>query len=151
LTYAAAGGHAFIDRALHLPRCWVDDPDRCRTADVPEGVEFATKPALARAMIARALDVGTPASWVSGDEVYGNDPHLRAELHQRRIGYVLAVACDHHVPTGAGKIRADALATRVPKHGRQRLSCGDGAKGRRYYDWASVDLTVPTHPGNTGC
>jgi SRSO17 transposase len=28
LTYAAADGYAFIDRALYLPRSWADDPDR---------------------------------------------------------------------------------------------------------------------------
>jgi SRSO17 transposase len=146
LTYASGRGHAFLDRALYLPRSWVDDPDRCRAAGIPDDVEFATKPALARAMIARALDAGTPASWVAGDEVYGNDPQLRAELHRRRIGYVLAVACDHRVPTGVGQLRADVLAGRVPKCGWQRLSCGKGAKGHRYYDWAAVDLDMP-EPG----
>ena len=69
LVYAALSGHAFIDRALYLPRCWAQDPARRREAAVPAGVEFATKPALARAMIARALDAGTPAAWVAGDEV----------------------------------------------------------------------------------
>src|SRR5262245_64503700 len=29
-------------------------------------------------MLARALDAGVPAGWVAGDEVYGNDPALRA-------------------------------------------------------------------------
>lgn len=43
-------------------------------------------------MISRALDAGTPAAWVTGDEVYGADPGLRADLQARRIGYVLAVA-----------------------------------------------------------
>ncbi|MDT5276572.1 MAG: hypothetical protein QOG95_3504, partial [Mycobacterium sp.] len=36
----------------------------------PEDVAFATKPALATEMIIRALDAGTPAGWVAGDEVY---------------------------------------------------------------------------------
>src|SRR4051794_41948430 len=29
LTYAAARGHALIDRELYLPRSWTEDPDRC--------------------------------------------------------------------------------------------------------------------------
>jgi SRSO17 transposase len=37
-------------------------------------------------MIRRALDAGVPASWVAGDEVYGADPRLRAELQARQIG-----------------------------------------------------------------
>ena len=31
-------------------------------------------------MITGALDAGTPAAWVTADEVYGQDPKLRAEL-----------------------------------------------------------------------
>jgi SRSO17 transposase len=147
VVYAAAGGHAFIDRALYLPKSWTADPDRCRAAGVPEQVGFATKPALARAMIARALDAGTPASWVAGDEVYGNDPQLRADLHERGIGYVLAVARDHQVRTGIGKRRAVDLAVRLPTEVWQRHSAGSGAKGHRLYDWALVDIDEPDTPG----
>ena len=58
LTYAAPGGHALIDRELYLPRSWTRDPARCAAAGIPAGTAFATKPALARRMIARALDAG---------------------------------------------------------------------------------------------
>ena len=61
LSYAGRGGHALIDRELYLPRSWTADPARCRAAGIPAGVQFATKPALARAMISRALDAGIPA------------------------------------------------------------------------------------------
>jgi len=44
LVYAAKAGHAFIDRALYLPKSWTSDPDRCRAAGVPDDVTFATKP-----------------------------------------------------------------------------------------------------------
>ena len=97
LVYAGEGGHAFIDRELHLPKSWTGDPDRMAEAGVPADVEFATKPELARTMIARALDAGVPAGWVAGDEVYGADPQLRADLHARKLGYVLAVASNHRV------------------------------------------------------
>ena len=77
-----------------------------------------------------------PARWVAGDEVYGADPVLRAELEARRVGYVLAIGCDRRVPTAAGPMRADELAAGLPKRAWQRLSAGPGAKGQRYYDWA---------------
>jgi SRSO17 transposase len=147
LVYAAEHGHAFIDRALYLPRSWTADPDRCRAAGVPDDAAFATKPALAREMIARALDAGTPAAWVAGDEVYGNDPRLRADLHTRQIGYVLAVACDHHVTTAAGKRKAVDLVDRLPARVWARHSAGIGAKGHRVYDWALLDITEPGTPG----
>lgn len=147
LVYAGAGGHAFIDRALYLPRSWTENAQRLRAAGVPDDVAFATKPALARAMIARALDDGTPAGWVAGDEVYGNDPNLRADLHGRGIGYVLAVARDHRVCTPAGYHQAIDLAASVPPQSWQRLSAGPGAKGHRYHDWAWVEITVDEAPG----
>jgi hypothetical protein len=34
-------------------------------------------------MVACALDAGTPARWVAGDEVYGDNPHLRATMEGR--------------------------------------------------------------------
>jgi SRSO17 transposase len=150
LVYAGERGHAFIDRALYLPKSWTSARGRCAAAGVPDEVGFATKPALAREMVARALDAGTPAAWVAGDEVYGNDPRLRADLHQRRIGYVLAVACDHHVTTAAGKQKAADLAARLPARVWARLSAGAGAKGDRVYDWALIDITE-TEPETPGC
>ena len=155
LTYAAARGHALIDRELYLPRSWTDDPDRCAAAGVPAGVGFATKPALATAMLIRALNAGVPARWATGDEVYGADPELRAALENRRVGYVLAIAGNRRLPTAAGPIRADALAAAVPRRAWQRLSAGAGAKGQRYYDWAWLELPAPARPGaeeaSAGC
>jgi SRSO17 transposase len=110
LMYASDAGHALIDRELYVPRGWIEDPDRCRVAGLPERVGFATKPALATRMLARALDAGVPAAWVTGDEVYGADPKLRAELEARGIGYVLAVACNHRV-VAAGTATAPMICS----------------------------------------
>jgi SRSO17 transposase len=141
LTYTTTAGHTLIDREVYLPKSWTTDPARCAQAGVPEGRSFATKTELARQMIVRALDAGMPAGWVAGDEVYGAAPTLRATLEQRGIGYVLAVACDHHVATATGSHRADELVAGLPKRAWQRLSAGQGAKGHRYYDWAWIGLT----------
>jgi SRSO17 transposase len=84
LAYAAPSGHALIDRELYLPKSWAGDPGRCQAAGIPEGTVFATKPALARRMLARTLDAGAPAGWVAGDEVYGSDPALRSDLEHHR-------------------------------------------------------------------
>jgi SRSO17 transposase len=140
LTYAARRGHALMDRALYLPRSWTDDTDRCREAGVPDGVEFATKPALATAMITRAIEAGVPAAWVAGDEVYGADPQLRKAIRDHRLGYVMQVAANRRVPTHAGPIRVDGLAATLPDAAWQRYSCGPGSKGHRYYDWAWIAL-----------
>ncbi|MBO3737524.1 IS701 family transposase [Actinoplanes flavus] len=142
LSYASPLGHTLVDVALYLPRSWAEDPGRRAEAGVPETVTFATKPQLARRLIDTALAGGLPCRWVAGDEAYGGDPHLAAALRGRRLGYVLAVACSHHVPTGLGKHRADQIAAGLPKHAWQRISAGDGAKGHRYYDWAFITLPL---------
>ncbi|NVI86433.1 IS701 family transposase [Actinomadura sp. BRA 177] len=140
LAYSTPLGHAAIDRELYVPRSWTQDAGRCRAAGIPDTVAFATKPALAARMIGRALDAGVIASWVTGDEVYGGNPHLRTDLERRGIGYVLAVACDHRLATHGGKFRADALVKKLPKRAWQKLSAGAGAKGQRFYDWALADI-----------
>jgi hypothetical protein len=56
---------------------------------------------------------------------------------------VLAVSRDHVLTVPAGRIRAGALAGMLPKSAWQRLSCGDGAKGSRRYDWALIAASRP--------
>ena len=147
LAYVAPAGHALIDRELYLPKSWTAGPGRCAAAGIPAGTAFATKPTLARRMLARTLDARVPAGWVAGDEVYGSDPGLRSDLEKRETGYVLAVACRHTFTTGLRTSRAGELARRLPKSAWQRYSAGPGAKGHRYYDWAWI-CTDPGLPGH---
>jgi SRSO17 transposase len=148
LTYAGARGHAMIDRELYLPTSWTSDEPRLAEAGVPDDIGFLTKPALATGMIIRALNAGVEARWVAGDEVYGADPLLRAELESRRVGYVLAIGCDRRIPTQAGLLRADEIAAGLPRRAWQRLSAGAGAKGQRFYDWALVSHPDPAGPAD---
>jgi SRSO17 transposase len=147
LAYASAKGRAFIDRELYLPRCWTDDPDRCRAARVPAEVEFRTKPQLARVVLERALDAGSPAAWVTADEAYGGDPALRCWLEARGLSYVLAVKCTEPLaipgPNGSARASAEQLAAGVPAEQWVMASAGHGAKGRRLYDWTRVELALP--------
>jgi len=150
LTYAAPRGHALIDRALYLPRSWAEDPQRCADAAIPnEHRGFATKPRLARTLIARAIEAKIPAGWVAGDEVYGADAHLRADIRTHGLGYVLAIAANRRVPTHAGPIRVDKLPALIPAHAWQRRSAGAGAHGPRLYSWAWFRL-LPEGDTDTG-
>jgi SRSO17 transposase len=108
-------------------------------------VTFATKPELAWQMIERAADADVPFSWVTGDEVYGGNPKLRQRLEERQLPYVMAVACSEMITVPAGSFRADELASRVPAGAWQRLSCADGSKGPRLYDWALADTASAGH------
>ncbi|SDI59565.1 SRSO17 transposase [Sinosporangium album] len=146
LAYASPRGRALIDRDLYLPReSWIADADRCAAAKIGPEVGFRTKPQLLQAMIERALAAGVPFAWVTADEAYGDNGPLRRFLEDERLGYVMAVSRDHQISTAAGKVRADVMATRVPRTGWQRLSCGAGSKGERWYDWALVATAASTH------
>ena len=141
--YVSARGHAFIDRALYLPKSWTSDPARLAAAHVPEAVAFATKPALAVQMIERALATKVPFSWVAADAVYGVGDVEQA-LRRACTGYVLGVKSDHHFGSWGNKPpvagRADEIARDLEPDAWQRLSAGEGAKGARLHDWAYCEL-----------
>lgn len=139
LTYASPHGRAFIDVRLYLPASWCDDRGRCLAAGVPDGIEFATKPHLALAMIEDAVAAGVRVGFVTGDEVYGADPVLRCGLRRLGLGYVLAIARNQPVQaTEPVRIRPDDIAADLGGVAWERRSAGPGVKGERFYDWAFV-------------
>ena len=142
-AYVSARGHAFIDRALYLPKSWTGDPVRLAATHVPEAVAFATKPALAVQMIERAVAAYVPFSWVAADVVYGVGDVEQA-LRRACKGYVLGVKSDHYfgswsrTPPVGGK--AQEIAQELEPDEWQRLSAGQGTKGPRFHDWAYLEL-----------
>jgi SRSO17 transposase len=150
LAYASPKGRAILDRELYLPREWVEDWERRADAGVPEGVTFQTKPQLARVMLERAIEAGVPASWVTGDEVYGGDRRLRVWLEQEEVPHVLAVKSNEPlwVATDRGPAQIAAqLVAQVSPEAWVRLSTGEGAKGPRIYDWSRVAIWPLKEPG----
>ena len=142
-AYVSRHGHAFIDRALYLPKTWAEDPARRTAAHVPETVEFATKPRLARAMIERALAARVPFAWVAADTVYGVG-EIEMALRRAGRGYVLGVTGTHQVRSWGVQpfmvSTAETVARSLPKDAWQGLSAGDGTKGPRLHDWAYLPL-----------
>jgi SRSO17 transposase len=142
-AYVSRHGHAFVDRALYLPKAWTDDPARLKAAHVPPGVGFASKPQLAVDMIERAITAGVPFAWVAADSVYGVGA-VEMVLREAGKGYVLGVTSDHvfhswgRKPCLAGT--AEAIAQELDRKAWKRLSAGDGTKGPRVYDWAYLEL-----------
>ncbi|MGC1582801.1 MAG: IS701 family transposase [Candidatus Acidiferrales bacterium] len=142
-SYVSHHGHAFIDRALYLPKEWTDDRARLKAAHVPETVGFATKPQIARRMIARAIAAKVPFCFVAADSVYGTGD-IEAVLRKAGKGYVLGVA-SNHVFRSWGKKQliggtAAKIAQNLPKNAWRRLSAGEGTKGPRLHDWAYLEL-----------
>jgi SRSO17 transposase len=142
-AYVSRHGHAFIDRALYLPKAWTDDPARLSAAHVPPGATFATKPRLALAMLGRAIAAGVPFAWVAADSVYGVG-EIETALRRAGKGYVLGVNGSHPFnswgdkPPVAGT--AEEIARALPASAWARLSAGEGTKGPRLRDWAYLEL-----------
>jgi SRSO17 transposase len=108
---------------------------------VPESTDFATKPALAQAMIERVLAAGVPCGWVTGDSIYGGDRKLRVCLEQHQQPFVLAIAANEPLMWQGPRCReARQIALSVEPQQWQQLSVGKGAKGPRLYDWAWTPL-----------
>jgi SRSO17 transposase len=148
LTYRSVKGHGLIDRQLCLPAAWTDDRPRCREAGIPDAVEFATKPQIAKTLLARALDAGVSVGWVTADEAYGQVKSPRVWLEERDVSYVLAThRNDDTITTTMGTCRADELIAALPAQAWCRLSAGPGAHGLRDYDWARVAIRTCWRPG----
>ena len=142
-AYVSRHGHAFVDRALYLPKAWADDPARLAAAHVPPGTTFATKPHLALAIIEWAVAADLPFAWVAADSVYGVG-EVEMALRQAGKGYVLGVNASHPFnswgdkPPVAGT--AEGIARALPGSAWARLSAGDGTKGSRLHDWTYLEL-----------
>src|SRR6478672_8037720 len=115
LGYASPLGQALVDRELYLSQEWTNDRERCRQAGIPEDRGFATKPQLARRLLARAFAAGIPAQWITGDCVYGDNRGLRLWLEARPQAYVLAVSGKEYVWLGGQQRQVKTILAALPE------------------------------------
>ncbi len=150
-AYASRYGHALVDRRLYLPKVWAENEARRAKTQVPEEICFATKPAMAREMIADLLDEGTPCRFVLADAVYGSDRRFRRMLEMRGQSYVLAVRSTHTLRFFEEQmlIQTDPATRFAELDDAAWRSCaaGEGAKGPRLYDWARLPLGASRENG----
>src|SRR4051794_25056625 len=130
-AYVSRHGHAFIDRALYLPKAWADDPVRRVAAHVPQQVAFATKPHLARVTVERAIAAEVPFAWVVGDSIYGVS-EVEMALRRAGKGYVLGVNSNSQFNSWGTKHPVAGTATEIAgaldPSAWCRLSAGTGSK-----------------------
>jgi SRSO17 transposase len=125
-----------------------DGGDGRRPPAVPEELEFATKPELGRQILADLHAEGLLPPWVTGDEVYGRDPNLRARLETPEVstGYVLAISASTRVALNpVTAVRADSALKTLIATDWVTASCGAGSKGERRYCWAWAATASPRH------
>ena len=124
---------------------WAQDTERRTAAGVPDTVQFATKPELARTLLDRAFTAGVTAAWVTADALYGHDRHLRGWLQQRHQRFVLAIQSTDLVPRDSSwSLPVKYLTEEFAETDWQRLSAGAGTKGPRWFDWAWRELPYAT-------
>jgi SRSO17 transposase len=147
LGYASPLGQALVDRELYLSQAWTNDRERCRQAGIPEDRGFATKPQLARQLRARAFAAGSPAPWITGDCVYGDNRGLRLWWEARPQASGLAISGQEYVWLGGQQRPVKTILAALPEESWTRLSAGDGTKGPRWYDWRWLPLAQSSEPG----
>jgi SRSO17 transposase len=127
LAYASGTGHALIDRELYLPKEWAEDPARRKAAGIPKEVAFATKPELARRMIARAIAAGVPFSWVLGDAITALTADCGSISSSRSARSCLPSA----VTKSCGRRSTAGRASTLPPRWRQPYRKRRGSLSRR--------------------
>ena len=144
LSYATPSSHVFLDRRLYLPETWCADQERRVKGKVPVAVEFQTKPEQAMEMLKHAWDQGVPMHWVTGDEVYGDNPALRDTVESHGKLYVLAVSSNTPVwveQPSVEELAPTTVASTVstwPVQQWERLTVAHGEKGPLIYDWGRM-------------
>jgi SRSO17 transposase len=134
--------HTPIDMRLYLPKAWIDDPDRCDLAGIPETArELTTKAEHALAIVRQARARGVRFEWTGVDAGYGKDPAFLRALDDEKEVFVADVHRDQRVWTkdpglyvpdaksDRGRPPTKQHATRVP------VTAADLVKRFRRRDW----------------
>ncbi len=66
---------------LYLPPAWAEDAARRGKAGVPESIAYASRPAIALALLERLIEAGAPRHAVLADAEYFNDAGFRRGLN----------------------------------------------------------------------
>ena len=145
-AWATPRGAAFIDRELYVLVSWIDDPGRCAAAGLSDGLQSATKPALALLLVEHSLAAGRHAGWVAAEEVYGRRSPTTGETAFYRCWAPTSVGLNVLIRTAGVRWKIE-----------EAFPTGKGLAGldehqvRRYVSWcrwtvlvmlAHADLTV---------
>jgi SRSO17 transposase len=76
---------------LYLPKDWAEDAARRQKAEVPEEIEFQTKPEIALEQIRQAVATELDRGVVLADAAYGMNTEFREALTELKLAYVVGV------------------------------------------------------------
>ena len=135
-------GAAVLSWRLYLPQSWMDDPQRCAEAGIPEVLKFRKKWELALEMIDQVRGWGLIDRIVVADAGYGDMAEFREELEKRELRYAVGIASNTGIwvePPRPGPLKAKQTG-RPPsarRYGKQRpMSVKEAAQHAR--GWKKV-------------
>jgi SRSO17 transposase len=100
LSLTAGKFSSLTNFRLFLPQQWIDNPDRCQKAGVPESDRvFKTKPQLALDMVREHINNDVHFDYVNGDGLYGNGFEFSKGLTSLGVKYILETHCDQLIFT----------------------------------------------------
>ena len=126
---------------LYLPKEWAEDAERREKAEVPEEIEFQTKPEIALDQIQAAVASEVTRGVVLADAAYGINTGFREGLTKLELQYVVGVQSSMTV-WGPGK---QPLAAKIqgPKGRPPRLLQRD--KDHQPVSVKQLATTLPSH------
>lgn len=161
LVGVTPGGECLLDQELYLPVDWAQDGARRRKTRVPPEVKFRDKEQIAADLIRRLLANGSvQPSWITGDEVYGNDGDLLDDLETNALRYVMEVPTSktfwtldpatqippsHRVPVRTSVRSAKVILAELAPQAWRPLMLREGAKGPVVYEYARLRLWSVRH------
>ena len=81
------------------------------------------------------IEMGNKPLWVTADEAYGRDPNFKKNLENNDQQYVLAITKSEKIQVGLRKLAANKWCDMLSADNWSKLSCGNGSKGKRLYNW----------------
>jgi len=148
---------ALIDERLYLPKKWTDNKERCKTAGVPDTIEFKTKSQLVLDMVRNARAQRIRFAWVGVDGGYGKEPAFlgaleddgeifMADVHKDQSIYLEDPAPYLPKKTGRGRtptrlvaaaksVRVDKWVAEQPGESWQHIAVRESTKG-----WLQADF-----------
>jgi SRSO17 transposase len=169
--YASRQGYVLVDQRLFLPEVWFGPLYATRRVkcQVPDELQFQTKPQLAAAMLQSIRQEGIlPFRYIVADSVYGNSPDFLAAL-DACVGTTALVAISSEtrcwpqrpttqekayrykgeeraqrqlLPTALPPQSVAALAATLPAWQWYRRTVSEGTKGPIAYDFARHRVTL---------
>lgn len=146
----AGSRHTLVDARLFLPDEWVDDPERCRRAGVPDAdIVAKSKVDLAMDIVKHQRELGVRFAYVCADGLYGNSGGFARGLDDSGETFMLHVHSNQlvylrdpgpAVPEGKGRGRKPSK----PKTQDEAVDVMSLSKAQPKAAWARVPVRMST-------